>query len=186
MMERMDRPADRVLGEIIQGQTGRLRRFLLSRVPDRRDVEDILQDVFYELVLAHRLTKPIEDIGAWLFRVAKNRVADLFRRKRSEVRAPAAAADEGLALEDLLPSPDGGPDAVYARSILLEALGDALEELPSEQRWVFLAHEAEGRSFREMSEETGVPLNTLLSRKRYAVLFLRRRLAAIYDDFKKG
>ena len=186
MMESMNRPAEGALTEAIQGQTGRLRNFLLARVPDRRDVDDILQDVFYELVLADRLARPIEDIGAWIFRVARNRVTDLFRRKRTESIDGSPAQDEGPGLEDLLPSPEAGPDAVYARSVLLDALEDALEKLPDEQRWVFLAHETEGRSFREMSEQTGVSVNTLLSRKRYAVLFLRRQLAAIYDDFKKG
>ena len=185
-MDRMDQPAERALGETVERHTGRLRGFLLARVPDRRDVEDILQDVFYELVLASRMTKPIEDVGAWLFRVAKNRVADLFRRKRTESFDVPKAADDEPGLEDLLPSPDAGPDAVYARAVLIEALADALEELPPDQRWVVLAHEAEGRTFREMSTETGVSVNTLLSRKRYAAFFLRRRLAAIYAEFKKG
>ena len=188
MMQRMDRQSDTGLAGVIGSETGRLRRFLQARVADRRDVEDILQDVFYELVLADRLTKPIGNVGAWLFEVARNRVADLFRRKRPlEVAVTVAVGgDEGPALADMLPSSDAGPEAAYARSVLLDALADALDELPAEQRFVFLAHEAEGRSFQELAAETGVPINTLLSRKRYAVLFLRRRLAAIHADYKKG
>ncbi len=181
-MERMTPPPERGLTEVIESESARLRSFLRARVPDRRDVEDILQDVFYELVLADRAARRIENVGAWLFRVARNRVTDLFRRKRPE----AAAGDDSPALEDLLPSPDAGPEAVYARSVLLDALADALDELPPEQRFVFLAHEAEGRSFQELAAETGVSVNTLLSRKRYAVLHLRRRLAAIYADYEKG
>jgi RNA polymerase sigma factor (sigma-70 family) len=182
MMDRMDRTSDAGVAGVIQGETGRLRRFLQARVPDRRDAEDILQDVFYELVLADRLTRPIGNVGAWLFEVARNRVADLFRRKRPV----AVGGEEGPALADMLPSSDAGPEAAYARSVLLDELADALDELPAEQRFVFLAHEAEGRSFQELAAETGVPINTLLSRKRYAVLFLRRRLAAIYAEYKKG
>lgn len=182
MVAQMESRPERDLGEVIEAEAGRLRRFLGARVPDRRDVEDILQDVFYELVLASRMTRRIENVGAWLLRVARNRVTDLYRKRRPEVRPD----EEGPAFEDLLPSPDGGPDAAYARSVLLEELADALEELPAEQRSVFLAHEREGRSFQELASETGVPINTLLSRKRYAVLHLRRRLAAVYDDYKKG
>ena len=181
-------PPERSLVEVIEAETGRLQNFLRSRVPDRRDVEDILQDVFYELVLAYRATEKIENVGAWLFRVARNRVTDLFRRRRPEsaARLRPPPATRVPSLEDLLPSPDAGPEAAYARSVLLEELADALDELPPEQRWVFLAHETEGRSFQELAAETGVSINTLLSRKRYAVLHLRRRLAAIYDDYKKG
>ncbi|MET0619063.1 MAG: sigma-70 family RNA polymerase sigma factor [Thermoanaerobaculia bacterium] len=178
----MDRTSDTGLAGVIQGETGRLRRFLQARVADRRDVEDILQDVFYELVLADRMTRPIGNVGAWLFEVARNRVADLFRRKRPST----VEGDEGGTLADMLPSPDAGPEAAYARSVLLDELAEALDELPAEQRIVFLAHEAEGRSFQELAAETGVPINTLLSRKRYAVFFLRRRLAAIYAEYKKG
>ena len=182
MMERMDRTSGTGVAGVIQGETGRLRRFLQARLPDRRDVDDILQDVFYELVLADRMTRPIGNVGAWLFEVARNRISDLFRRRRFVT----VAGDEGSALADMLPSPDAGPEAAYARSVLLDELADALDELPAEQRFVFLAHEAEGRSFQELAAETGIPINTLLSRKRYAVLFLRRRLAAIYAEYKKG
>jgi RNA polymerase sigma factor (sigma-70 family) len=159
-------------------------------VPDRREVEDVLQDVFFELVEAYRLMKPIEEVGAWLFRVARNRIIDRFRKKRPEsstMTTPIRDTEEGDigSLEDLLPSPDAGPEAAYARGVLLDELDAALEELPGEQRFVFVAHELEGRSFRELASETGVSVNTLLSRKHYAVLHLRRRLQNIYDEFKE-
>jgi RNA polymerase sigma factor (sigma-70 family) len=179
---------DRRISETIRREKARLRNFIRKRVPDRLDVEDVLQDVFFELVEASRLAKPIDQVGAWLFRVARNRIADLLRKKEPErLGGPAAGTDaEGDRWEDLLPSPDAGPDAVYARTVLLEELGEALAELPAEQRAVFLAHEVEGRSFRELAAETGLPVNTLLSRKRYAVLHLRSRLRSIYADFTKG
>ncbi|HEY7113769.1 MAG TPA: sigma-70 family RNA polymerase sigma factor [Thermoanaerobaculia bacterium] len=172
---------DRRIAETIDRERGRLRRFIESRVPDRWDAEDILQDVFFELVEAHRLVRPIEEAGAWLFRVARNRIIDRFRRKRPEPLTEARRS-----LEDLLPSPDAGPEAAYARGVLLDELDAALAELPEEQRFVFIAHELEGRSFRELSAETGVPVNTLLSRKHVAVQRLRRRLRNIHDDFKEG
>ncbi len=182
---------DRRIAETIERERGRLRSFIRKRLPDREDVEDVLQDVFYELVAAYRLMKPIEEAGAWLFRVARNRIIDRFRRKRPEPSGRARLArdyeidaDAG-SLEDLLPSPDAGPEAAYARSVLLDEIEAALAELPEEQRFVFVAHELEGRSFRELASETGVGVNTLLSRKRYAVLHLRRRLQKIYDDFKE-
>ena len=173
----------------MEREQGRLRNFIRRRVPDTGDAEDILQDVFYELIEAYRTLQPIEHVGAWMFRVARNRIIDRFRKRRPEVSTsqPAFADDgEELRLEDLLPSPDAGPEAAYARSVLLEHLEDALAELPEEQRAVFIAHEIEGRSFRELAEESGLGLNTLLSRKRYAVLHLRRRLQAIYGDFTRG
>ena len=175
---------------IIAREQARLRQFIRKRVPDTGDAEDIFQEVFYELIDAYRLMKPIEQVGAWLFRVARNRIVDLFRSKRSAAvlgNDILATAEDGeqLAWEDLLPSPDAGPDATYARSVLLEELDAALEELPEEQREVFVAHEIEGRSFKQISEATGVGVNTLLSRKRYAVLQLRGRLQAIYDEFGK-
>ena len=158
-----------------------------ARVPDTGDAEDILQEVFYELIAAYRLMKPVEQVGAWLFRVARNRIVDLFRSKRPAVLGNDSMLipedGEGHRWEDLLPSPDAGPEAAYARSVLLEQLDAALEDLPEEQRDVFVAHEIEGRSFKELSEATGVSVNTLLSRKRYAVLQLRRRLQAIYNEF---
>jgi len=180
---------DRHIAEAIEREQGRLRNFIRKRVPDRRDVEDVLQDVFYELVEAYRLMKPIEEVGAWLFRVARNRIIDRFRRKRPEsstLSRPMPDDEEGEIdlLEDLLPSPDAGPEAAYARGVLLDELEAALGELPAEQRFVFVAHELEGKSFRELASETGVGVNTLLSRKHSAVLHLRRRLQEIYDEFK--
>ena len=166
--------------ETIAREQARLKQFIRNRVPDARDAEDIFQEVFYELIEAYRLMKPVEQVGAWLFRVARNRIIDLFRGKRSAVSASDSVPENW---EELLPSPDAGPDAEYARSVLLEELDAALEDLPPEQRDVFVAHEIEGRSFKELSEETGVSVNTLLSRKRYAVLHLRSRLQDIYNEF---
>lgn len=177
------------ISETIAREQGRLRQFIRKHVRDDGDAEDVFQEVFYELVDAYRLMKPIEQVGAWLFRVARNRITDLFRRKRPE----ALGNDSLLAGEDgetpqwenLLPSPDVGPEAAYAHQVLLEELDVAIDDLPEEQRDVFVAHEIEGRSFRELSDATGVSINTLLSRKRYAVLHLRRRLRAIYEEFGK-
>jgi len=178
---------DQRLTETIGREQGRLRNFIRRRVADEADAEDILQDVFYELIEAYRLMKPIEQVGAWLYRVARNRIIDAFRKKKPQPflleKDPDAEGGDALSLEELLPSPDAGPEATYARSILLEELDAALDELPEEQREVFLAHEFEGLSFKEISEETGVGVNTLLSRKHHAVLYLRRRLQSIYDDF---
>ena len=165
----------------------RLRTFIRRRVADIDEAEDILQDVFYELVRAERLVEPIEEMGAWLFRVARNRIIDLFRKKKPEAPIAQTAVDEDgemSLLEDLLPSADAGPDAAYARSILVDELAAALEELPIEQRDVFVAHEIDGRSFKELAAETGVRVNTLLARKHSAVRRLRKRLQAIYDEFK--
>jgi RNA polymerase sigma factor (sigma-70 family) len=180
---------NRRISETIAREQARLRQFIRKRVPDKGDAEDIFQEVFYELVAAYRLMKPVEQVGAWLFRVARNRIIDLFRSKRQAAlrNDSMLTPDEGEAhqWEDLLPSPDAGPEAAYARSVLLEELDAALEDLPEEQRDIFIAHEIEGRSFKELSEATGVSINTLLSRKRYAVFQLRRRLQAIYDEFGK-
>lgn len=179
---------DRRISEIIAKERLRLRNFVRRRVPDPGDAEDVLQDVFYRLVEANRLLMPIEHITGWLFQVARNRITDFFRKKKPESFSDAAIEDEDgelLQVEDLLPSPDAGPEALYARQVLLEELALALEELPEEQREVFIAHEVEGRSFKEISAETGVGVNTLLSRKRYAVLHLRERLKDIYDEFTK-
>ena len=187
--EQMSLEQDQRISEVVKREQSRLRNFIRRRVPDPRDAEDILQEVFYELVEANRLLMPIEHVTGWLFRVARNRITDLFRKKKPESFSDAAVADddEGLLyLENLLPSPDAGPDAVYARSVLLDELEFALDELPDEQREVFVAHELEGRSFKEMAVETGVSVNTLLSRKRYAVLHLRERLRNIYDEFRKS
>jgi RNA polymerase sigma factor (sigma-70 family) len=180
---------DQRISEAIEREKTRLRNFIGRRVADPSDAEDILQEVFYELVEAYRLMKPIEQVGAWLFRVARNRITDLFRKKKPQASTnDSAIADDGepVTLEDLLPSPDAGPEALYARTMLLEELEDALEELPDEQREVFLAHEIEGRSFKELAAETGLSVNTLLSRKHYAVVHLRDRLRAVYDEFKKS
>ena len=180
---------DQRISEVVKREQSRLRNFIRRRVPDPRDAEDILQDVFYELVEANRLLMPIEHVTGWLFRVARNRITDLFRKKKPESFSDTAVADEDdelLQLEDLLPSPDAGPEALYARSVLLAALELAVDELPEEQREVFVAHELEGRSFKEMAAETGVSVNTLLSRKRYAVLHLRERLRTVYHEFSKG
>jgi RNA polymerase sigma factor (sigma-70 family) len=178
---------DERLTETIGREQGRLRNFIRRRVADEADAEDILQDVFYELIEAYRLMKPIEQVGAWLYRVARNRIIDRFRKKKPEPFSAAIDPDvedgDSLSLEELLPSPDAGPEAAYARSILLDELEAALDELPEEQREVFLAHEFEGMSFKEISAEMGVSVNTLLSRKHYAVFYLRRRLQSIYDDF---
>jgi RNA polymerase sigma factor (sigma-70 family) len=178
---------DRRISDAVQKDGPRLRNFIRARVADPLDAEDILHDVFYELVEAYRLMQPIEQAGAWMFRVARNRIIDLFRKKRPQSLAqPSGESENANTLEDLLPSPDAGPDAEYARSLLIDELEDALDELPEEQREVFIAHEIEGRSFKEISAETGIGVNTLLSRKRYAVLHLRRRLQSIYDEFLKG
>jgi len=180
---------DRSIAAVIQHEGRALLRFIRRRVKDQADAEDILQDVFYELTEAYRLMKPIEQAGAWMYRVARNRIIDGFRKKKPEPFGSLpenASGDEGLSFEDLLPSPEAGPDAVFARGVLLEELDAALEELPEEQRAVFVAHEIEGRSFQQIARETGVNVNTLLSRKRYAVLHLRRRLKAIYEEIRSG
>ena len=179
---------DRKISEIVAEERSRLRNFIRKRVPDPSDVEDILQEVFYELVEANRLLMPIDHVTGWLFRVARNRITDLFRKKKPDSFSDAAFEDEDgelLPIEDLLPSPDAGPEALYVRNQLLDELEFALDELPDEQREVFVAHELEGRSFKELSAESGVNVNTLLSRKRYAVLHLRERLQSIYDEFWK-
>jgi RNA polymerase sigma factor (sigma-70 family) len=176
---------DRRISETIAREQARLRNFIRRRAPEGVDAEDILQDVFSELVEAYRLMKPIGQAGAWLFRVARNRIIDSFRKRKREPIAERAAFEgdgEQLAIEELLPSQDGSPETAYARSVLLEELGDALEELPREQREVFIAHEIDGRSFKEIAAETGVSVNTLLSRKHYAVVHLRERLRDVYAE----
>ena len=180
---------DQRISEAIERDRNRLRNFIRKRVADRDDAEDVLQDVFYELVEAYRMMRPVEQVTAWLFRVARNRITDLFRRKKREAlrNEPTTILEDGepLQLEELLPSPDAGPDAAYARSLLLEELDAALGELPEEQREVFIAHELMGYSFKELAAQTGVSVNTLLSRKHYAVLHLRGRLQAIHSEFTK-
>jgi RNA polymerase sigma factor (sigma-70 family) len=179
---------DRQISETVERERLRLLNFIRRRVSDPGDVEDILQDVFFEFVETYRLMKPVEQAGAWLFRVARNRIIDGFRKKKPELLDDlAATSDDGemLSMEELLPSPDAGPEAAYARSVLIDELEAALEELPQEQREVFIAHEIEGRSFKELAAETGVGVNTLLSRKRYAVLHLRDRLRTVSEEFMK-
>lgn len=178
---------DRRIDDAVRRERGRLRNFIRRRVADDGDAEEILQEVFYELVEAYRLMKPIEHVSGWLFRVARNRITDLFRKKKpvafSDVAAAVSEDGEALHLEDLLPTPEAGPDAAYARTVLIEELDAALEELPSEQREAFVANEIEGRSFKELADETGVTVNALVLRKHYAVQHLRQRLAAIHDEF---
>jgi len=180
---------DQGIADTIEREQSRLRNFIRKRVADPLDVEDILQDVFYKLVEANRLLMPIDHVTGWLFRVARNRIIDLFRKAKTETFGEAFTGgdeDDELHIEDMLPSPDAGPEAQYARNVLLEELQLAIDELPAEQRDVFVAHEVEGRSFEEIAGETGVSINTLLSRKRYAVLRLRRRLQSIYDELTKA
>jgi len=180
---------DQRISEAVSRDQSRLRNFIRRRVSDPGDVEDILQDVFYELVETYRVMKPVEQVTAWLYRVARNRITDLFRKRtREAARAePAKITEEGevLMLDEFLPSPEAGPDAAYARGVLLEAIDDALEELPDDQREVFVAHELMGYSFKELSAQTGVSVNTLLSRKHYAVTHLRERLRDLYNEFTK-
>jgi RNA polymerase sigma factor (sigma-70 family) len=179
---------DQQISDAIERERPRLRNFIRKRVADQSDAEDILQEVFYELVEAYRMMKPVEQVTAWLFRVARNRIIDLFRsRKREAAAEPPAGSEDGeeFQWEDLLPSPDAGPEAAYVRSVLVEEMDAALDELPEEQREVFVAHEFLGYSFKELAEQTGISVNTLLSRKRYAVLHLRQRLQTIYDDFRR-
>jgi RNA polymerase sigma factor (sigma-70 family) len=171
------------IADAVSRERGRLGNFIRKRVPDASEAEDILQDVLYEFVAAYRLPEPIEQVGAWLFRVARNRIIDRFRKKR-EQQLPELSGedDQGNWLDEVLPSADAGPESAYARGVLLDELAAALEELPMEQRAVFIAHELDGRSFRELAEESGVGVNTLLARKRYAVLHLRARLQSLYEE----
>jgi RNA polymerase sigma factor (sigma-70 family) len=180
---------DQRIAHAVEAEQAKLKNFIRRRVSDARDVEDILQDVFSELVEAYRMMKPMEHVSAWLYRVARNRITDLFRRKRPETSTNEAAGGdpddgEALRLEDLLPSPEAGPEAAYARGVLIEELDAALGELPVEQRQVFVSHEIEGRSFKDLAQETGLSVNTLILRKHYAVRHLRDRLEAIHDEFQ--
>ena len=180
---------DRRIAETVAREQPRLRSFIRRRVADSRDAEDILQEVFTELVEAYRMFQTIDQAGAWLFRVARNRIVDLFRKKKSVPLSDLAPQlnDEGeeMSVEELLPSPDAGPEAAFARLMLVEELEEALNELPDEQREAFVAHEIEGVSFKELAERTGVGVNTLLTRKRLAVLYLRERLKDMYDELSK-
>ena len=190
-LEPMALERDRRIADVVERERSRLLGFIRRRVPDPGDAEDVLQDVLAALVEANRLLMPIEHVTGWLFRAARNRIVDLFRKKRPERLTEAVIAGEGddeerLGLAELLPSPDAGPDALYARNVLLDELELAFAELPEEQRAVFVGHEIEGRSFKEMAAESGTSVNTLLSRKRYAVLHLRARLQGLYDELRKG
>jgi RNA polymerase sigma factor (sigma-70 family) len=183
---------DQLIALAMEKEEPRLRGYIRNHIADRSLTEDILQEVFCELIEAYRMMKPIEQVGAWMFRVARNRIVDLFRRRQTASKTDSLSDEvyghedgEAVPLKDLLPSPDEGPEAAYARAVLLEELEEALDELPEEQRAVFVAHELEGLSFKELATETGVGVNTLLSRKRYAVLHLRDRLQSIYEEFGK-
>src|SRR5438270_4472757 len=186
-MEQVPAEQDRRISETFERERPRLRRFIRQRLEDENDTDDVLQDVFLELVEAYRVFQPFEQVSAWLFRVARNRIIDLFRKKKpvplGDLSSSLAEDEELLALEDLLPSPEAGPEAVFARLMLEEELEAALDELPIEQREAFVAHELEGISFKELSATTGVGVNTLLTRKRKAVLHLRQRLKDIYEEF---
>lgn len=175
---------NRRITETFTRERRRLGSFIRQRVPDPGEAEDILQDVFFEFVEAYRLPEPIEQVGAWLFRVARNRIIDRFRKRREEPLPQAREGDEADEhwLEQALPAIDGGPEAAYLRAMLLEAMSAALEELPASQRDVFIAHEVDGRSFKEMAADSGVSINTLLGQKRSAVLHLRARLQTFYDE----
>ena len=189
LIDGMAPEGDQRIAEAVKLEGARLRNFIRRRVPDEMDAEDILQEVFYELVEADRMMKPIEQLSGWLYRVARNRITDLFRKKRPEALANDHAANttdgESQRLEDLLPAPDAGPEAAYTRTVLIEELDAALNELPEEQRQAFVAHEIEGQSFKELAETTGVSVNTLILRKHRAVVHLRERLEAIYDEFEE-
>lgn len=183
----MNAEQTRHLSEVVGRERLRLRNWIRRQLADPAEVEDVLQDVFVELVLVNRSLKPIEDVGAWLFRVARNRVTDQFRKKRPDALADhvvGVADEDSLALEDLLPALGSGPEGAYTRGLLIDELEDALERMPIEQREVFLAHEVEGLSFKEISARTGVGINTLIARKHYAVLQLRERLQSIYDEIR--
>jgi RNA polymerase sigma factor (sigma-70 family) len=177
---------DERISEVVARERNRLRSFIRRRVPDAGDAEDILQEVFYELIAATRLLQPIEQVSAWLYRVARNRIIDRFRKDRTTLAQSSlpleVQQEEAVSLEQMLPAADSGPEALFARQMLLEELDAALDELPAAQRDVFIAHELEGKSFRELAQQTGLSINTLLARKRYAVLHLRRRLQDIYQE----
>jgi RNA polymerase sigma factor (sigma-70 family) len=177
---------DREIAATVQRERGRLLAFIRRRIADAAEAEDVLQEALYELVLAYRMMQPVEQAGAWLTRVARNRIIDRFRsNSRERLTGPPATerAEHDEAFEDLLPAADGGAESSVIRELLLEEIEAALEELPHEQREVFVAHELDGLSFKELSARSGLSVNTLLSRKRYAVLHLQQRLRAAWDDW---
>jgi len=179
---------DLEIASVVRRERGRLLSFILRRVRDAAEAEDVLQEALYELVAAYRLMQPVEQVGAWLMRVARNRIIDRFRKRRPQLLGDIAPDGEEAdsALERLLPAVEEGPDAALVRELLLEELERALAELPAQQREVFVAQELEGASFRELSARWGVGINTLLSRKRYAVLRLRERLREVYAEWLEG
>lgn len=178
---------DLFIAEALERDRPRLRNFIRKHVLDVSEAEDILQDVFYELIAAYRLMKPIEQVTAWLFRVTRNRLTDRYRKQKPvSLNDPVSSEEDALSIEDLLPSPDAGPDAVFARNVLLDLVEEALDELPQSQRDVFIAHELMGRSFKELSQESGIGVNTLLSQKRYAVLYLRKRLREMDEEIEES
>jgi RNA polymerase sigma factor (sigma-70 family) len=188
----MDAPAsmtfrhDEITTTVLR-ERSRLKHFIRRRVPDDGDAEDILQDVFHAFVEACHLPEPIEHASAWLFQVARRRIIDRFRKQRElaiDDTPDASVEDDDFRLELALPPASDGPEALLARAKVLTALQEALEELPQSQREIFIAHEIEGLSFKAMADLTGVGVNTLLARKRYAVLHLRSRLQSIYEDFE--
>jgi len=188
-LEQSPAEQDRRISEAYEREQPRLRSFIRRRVPDKGDADDILQEVFTELVEAYRMFQTIDQVGAWLFRVARNRIIDLFRKSKpallNDVMHPLNDEGEELSVEELLPSPQAGPEAAFARLILVEELEAALDELPSEQREAFVANEIEGVSFKELAARTGANINTLLTRKRLAVIYLRDRLKNIYEEFAR-
>ncbi len=183
----MTQEQNRRIAETVAREGGRLRNFIRRRLPDPRDAEDLLQDVLIEFVEEYRLMRPIEQAGAWLYRVARNRMTDWFRRRsvRRQVETGQATEIAEERWEDLLPAPEDGPESRFARAVLIEEIEAALDELPDEQREAFIAHEFDGRSFRELAAELGVGVNTLLARKHYAVRHLRQRLAVIHEEFQE-
>jgi RNA polymerase sigma factor (sigma-70 family) len=188
---RSSRPDARQLSDTIRREQGRLLAFIRKRLPAPEDAEDVMQDVFMELMEAYELANPIERVASWLFAVARNKISDWYRRDRSS-GARTISLDEPVGDDDpeapvlmewLAVVDEGGPESEFFRETFMDALTDALAELPSDQREVFVLHELEGKSFKEMADAWKVPVNTLLSRKRYAILHLRKRLRDLYDDF---
>lgn len=178
---------DDKIKEAVAKEQGRLKNFIRSRVSNEIEAEDILQDVFFQLTQTYRLMKPVEDASAWLFRVARNKITDVFRKNKPEPVSSKIIENteegESLSLLDILPSGDLSPEGEFIQNMIMEELDHAIEELPEEQSYIFIQNEVEGRSFKELSNETGLNVNTLISRKRYAVMYLRERLESIYNEF---